>query len=146
MPGKETWLIICKDDGDNKTKYQLSNTPHDISIERLSQMSCSRYWIERALEDGKGEAGLADYQVRGWTGWHHHMVMTLLVMLFILQMVVKWGRKAESMSVQDVKEILEVILPHKKITEKEILAIIEQKHQARLSVRKSHHRRNGYTL
>jgi len=146
LPGKETWLIIRKDDGDNKTKYQLSNAPHDISIERLGQMSCSRYWIERALEDGKGEAGLADYQVRGWTGWHHHKVMTLLAMLFILQMVVKWGRKAESMSVQDVKEILEVILPHKKITEKEILAIIEQKHQARLSARKSHHRRNGYTL
>ncbi|MGZ7210082.1 MAG: hypothetical protein ACXVHV_09410 [Methanobacterium sp.] len=109
-------------------------------------MSCSRYWIERALEDGKGEAGLADYQVRGWTGWHHHMVMTLLAMLFILQMVVKWGRKAESMSVQDVKEILEVILPRKKITEKEILAIIQQKHQARLSAKKSHHRRNGYSL
>jgi SRSO17 transposase len=146
LPGVETWLIIRKDEGENKTKFQLSNAPLDTSIERLGQMSCSRYWIERALEDGKGEAGLADYQVRGWTGWHHHMVMTLLAMLFILQMVVKWGRKAESMSVQDVKEILEVILPRKKITEKEILAIIQQKHRARLSARKSHHRRNGYTL
>jgi SRSO17 transposase len=146
LPGMENWLIIRKDEGENKTKYQLSNAPADTSIERLGQMSCSRYWIERALEDGKGEAGLADYQIRGWTGWHHHMVMTLLAMLFILQMVVKWGRKAESMSVQDVKEILEVILPRKKITEKEILAIIQQKHQARLSARKSHHRRNGFTL
>ncbi len=146
LPGVETWLIIRKDEGDNKTKYQLSNAPANTSIDRLGQMSCSRYWIERAIEDAKGEAGLADYQVRGWIGWHHHMVMTLLAMLFILQMVVKWGRKAESMSVQDVKEILEVILPRKKITEKEILAIIQQKHQARLSARKSHHRRNGFTL
>ncbi len=146
LPGDETWLIIRKDEGENKTKYQTSNAPENTSFDRLGQMSCSRYWIERALEDGKGEAGLADYQVRGWTGWHHHMVLTLLAMLFILQMVVKWGRKAESMSVQDVKEILEVILPRKKITEKEILAIIQQKHQARLSARKSHHRRNGFTL
>src|SRR4030066_1445548 len=146
LPGVETWLIIRKDEGENTTKYQLSNASPDTSIERLGQMSCSRFWIERALEDGKGEAGLADYQGRGWTGWHHPMVMQLLAMLFILQMVVKWGRKAESMSVQDVKAIFDVILPHKKITEKEILAIIEQKHQARLSARKSHHRRNGYTL
>jgi SRSO17 transposase len=93
LPGVETWLIIRKDEGDDKTKYQLSNALADTTIERLGQMSCSRYWIERALEDGKGEAGLADYQVRGWTGWHHHMVMTLLAMLFILQMVVKWGKK-----------------------------------------------------
>jgi len=146
LPGDETWLIIRKDEGDNKTKYQLSNAPENTSINRLGQMSCSRYWIERAIEDAKGEAGLADYQVRGWIGWHHHMVLTLLAMLFILQMVVKWGRKAESMSVQDVKEILEVKLPRKRITEKEILAIIQQKHQARLSARKSHHRRNGFTL
>ncbi len=146
LPGDETWLIIRKDEGENKTKYQLSNAPENTSIDRLGQMSCSRYWIERAIEDAKGEAGLADYQVRGWIGWHHHMVLTLLAMLFILQMVVKWGRKAESMSVQDVKEILEVILPRKRITEQEILAIIQQKHQARLSARKSHHRRNGFTL
>jgi hypothetical protein len=105
-------------------------------------MSCSRYWIERALQDGKGKAGLADYQVRGWTGWHHHMVMTLLAMLFLLEMQVEWGEKAPMITVQDVKEILEVILPKKDITEEEILAIIEQKHRARLSARKSHHRRN----
>jgi len=72
--------------------------------------------------------------------------MTLLAMLFILLMVVKWGKKAESMSVQDVKEILEVILPRKTITKKEIIAIIQQKHKARLSARKSHHRRNGFTI
>ena len=143
LPGVETWLIIRKDEGENITKYQLSNAPADASIERLGQMSCSRFWIERAFEDGKGGAGLADYQVRGWTGWHHHMVMTLLAMLFILQMTVKWGEKAEMMTVQDVKYVLELIMPKKNVTEKEILAIIEGKHQARLSARKSHHRRNG---
>ncbi len=45
------------------------------------------------------------------------MVMTLLAMLFILQMVVKWGEKAEMISVQDIKEVLEVILPRNDITE-----------------------------
>jgi SRSO17 transposase len=94
LPGEETWLIIRKDEGENETKYQFSNAPEETSVERLGQMSCSRYWIERALQDGKGTAKMADYQVRGWTGWHHHMVMTLLAMLFILGLQVEFGEKA----------------------------------------------------
>lgn len=141
LPGEENWLIIRRDEGENETKYQFSNALEDTSIERLGQMSCSRYWIERALQDGKGVAKMADYQVRGWIGWHHHMVMTLLAMLFIMELQVEFGKKAPMLSVQDVKEVLEVILPRKEVTEEEILAIILQKHKARLSARKSHHRR-----
>jgi hypothetical protein len=48
--------------------------------------------------------------------------------------------------VQDIKEVLEVILPRNDITEEEILAIILQKQRARLSARKSHHRRNGFGI
>jgi SRSO17 transposase len=144
LPGKETWLIIRRDEGEKETKYQFSNAPEDTSIERLGKMSCSRYWIERALQDGKGVAKMADYQVRGWTGWHHHMVMTLLAMLFILGLQVEFGDKAPMLTVQDVKEILEVILPRKEITKEEILTIILQKHKGRLSARKSHHSRNRY--
>jgi len=46
-------------------------------------MSHSRYWIERAIQDAKGEAGLDEYQVRGW---HHHMTMVLLAMLFLIEL------------------------------------------------------------
>ena len=143
LPGKETWLIIRKNEGENKTKYQFSNAPINTSIERFGQMSCSRYWIERALQDAKSNAKMADYQVRGWTGWHHHMVMVMLAMLFILELQIEWGKKAPMLSVMDVKEILEVILPKKDITEEEILAVIKQKNKDRLSARKSHHRRGG---
>jgi SRSO17 transposase len=52
-------------------------------------MSASRYWIERALEDAKGELGMADYQVRGWWGWHHHMTVTMLAMLLLLVLLVE---------------------------------------------------------
>jgi hypothetical protein len=142
LPGDEIWLIIRQDDGEEFTKYQFSNSPSDTSVERFAQMSCSRYWIERAFEDGKGIAGLADYQIRGWTGWHHHMTISLLAMLFLLILVMDLGKKAELLTVQDMKEILEVILPKRVITESEILEIIEEKLMARYSARMSHHRRN----
>lgn len=67
LPGKELWLIIRRDDGERSTKYQFSNAPLDTKVARFAQMSCSRYWIERALEDAKG-IGLSDYQVRSWGG------------------------------------------------------------------------------
>ncbi len=53
---------------------------------------------------------MADYEVRGWLGWHHHMTMVLLAMLFLLILQLKWKDKAPMLTIQDVREILEVIL------------------------------------
>ena len=142
LPGKECWLIIREDLKSGEVKYQYSNAPADTSIDRLAEMSGSRYWIERTFEDGKGIAGLADYQVRNWTGWHHHMTMTILAMLYLLLLTLQLGEKAEFLTVQDAKEILEVIMPKRKITREEIVKIILEKHKRRLSARQSHHRRN----
>ena len=144
LPGDELWLIIRKNDGEQaKTKYQFSNAPSGTSVKRLVQMSHSRFWIERAFEDGKGIAGLADYQVRSWTGWHHHITVSLLAMLVILMLNIDMGEKAPLLTVQDVKEILEVAMPKKEITEKEIIDHIEDKQRKRESAKRSHHKRNN---
>ena len=143
LPGEECWLIIRKDSKNKKDiKYQLSNAPLDTGINRLGQMSGSRYWIERTFEDGKGIAGLADYQVRNWTGWHHHMTMTLLAMLYLMVLSIDLGKKVDFLTVQDVKEIFEVIMPKRQVTSEELIQLILEKHKHRLSARKSHHRRN----
>jgi SRSO17 transposase len=142
LPGDELWLIIRKDDGENLIKYQFSNAPFDTNVSRLTQMSYSRYWIERAFQDAKGIAGLTDYQIRNWMGWHHHITISLLAMLLILKLTLDLGKKADFLTVQDVKEILEVILPKREIDWGEILHILEEKHKARESARRSHHNRN----
>jgi SRSO17 transposase len=142
LPGPESWLIIRRDDN-GEVKYQLSNASPGTKMKRLAEMSCSRYWIERALEDAKGEVGMADYEVRGWLGWHHHMTMVLLAMLFLLILHVKWKDKAPLLTIQDVREILEVVLPRKVITKEELLKMIKGKHKARESARRSHHKRNN---
>ena len=135
-------MIIRKNTETKQIKYQLSNSPINTSTSRLAQMSGSRFWIERSFEDGKGIAGLADFQVRSWMGWHHHMTMTLLAMLYILTLMLDMGEKAEFLAVQDIKEILEVIMPKKKISDEELLRLILENHKARESARRSHHRRN----
>lgn len=141
LPGKECWLIIRRNEGDDETKYQFSNAPVDTPIEKLGEMSCSRYWIERALQDAKSEVGLADYEVRGYIGWNHHMAMVLLAMLFLMEMQDVWKSKAPLLTLTDVREILQVIMPKRKVSSKEILRMIEEKHRARHSAKLSHHKR-----
>ena len=154
LPGPQTWLIIRVNEQTGEIKYQLSNAPADTSFQRLAQMSHSRFWMERAIEDAKGQAGLADYQLRSWraewfkaskaldlsAGWHHHMTMTILAMLFLLELHLDWKPKAVNLTLCDVREILEVVLPQRRMTSSEILKWIAKKHKARLSARHSHAR------
>jgi SRSO17 transposase len=33
----------------------------------------TRIRVEEYFEDGKVHLGMADYEARAWTSWHHHM-------------------------------------------------------------------------
>ena len=70
-----------------------------------------------------------------------YMTMTILAMLFLLELQLDWQPKASYLTIQDVREILEVILPKREMNPDEILRIIQQKHKARLSARRSKHRK-----
>lgn len=82
----EEWLVTRRDKNKDETKYYLSNAPPEKDFDKLVKMSATRDWIERAIEDGKGEMGMGDYEVRKWRGWHHHMTMTMVAMLLLLEM------------------------------------------------------------
>lgn len=139
LPFQEVWLIIRREiNKPNEIKYSLSNAPIDTPLEQIAKMQCRRYWVERALEDAKGEAGLDEYQIRGWRGWHNHMTMTLLAMLFLLSLVLDMNGRAPMLTIQDAREILETFLPRKTYSPDEFLAWIERKHHLRQSARKSH--------
>ena len=45
---------------------------------RLAKTAGARWSIEGAYESAKQEAGLADYEVRSWTGWYRHITLSLL--------------------------------------------------------------------
>ena len=69
------------------------------------------------------------------------MTMTIPAMLFLLELHLDWKPKALNLTLSDVREILEVILPKRIITSSEILDWIEKKHKARISARNSHTKR-----
>ncbi len=114
-----------------RIKYSVSNAPLDTPLEKLFSMQAQRYWIERALQDGKSEAGMADYQVRGWTAWHHHMAMVMLAMLFMLQTKIKYQNQYELLSTADVRILLQHFLPKRKISIDDIVKQMYIRHHKR---------------
>jgi SRSO17 transposase len=114
-------------------KYSLSNAPSDTSVERLAYMQAQRYWIERTFQDAKNGCGMGDYQVRGWIGWHHHMAMVLLAMLFMTEERLLHKESIELLSCTDIIQLLKTILPRRDITVAEVLRQIAIRHKKRLS-------------
>lgn len=94
-------------------KYSLSNAPSDTPWERLGYMQAQRFFIERAFEDAKSELGMAQYEVRGWRGWHHHITLCCLALLFALKERIAAADHAPLLSVRDIVELLAFYLPRR---------------------------------
>lgn len=124
-----------------KIKYALSNAPAETSLERLVHMQRQRFWIERSFEDGKSESGLADYQVRGWRAWHHHMALVMMAMLFMLEEKLSHEESHPLLSCSDIEVLLAHFLPRRDVTVEEVVRQMEARHQARQKAIESAYRR-----
>jgi SRSO17 transposase len=84
--GPDEVLFITRErqgDGKFKHDYYLSNAAAEVTLEELSRVSKAAHRIEECFRRAKGEAGLADYQVRNWIAWHHHQSLSLLAAWFL---------------------------------------------------------------
>jgi SRSO17 transposase len=81
-------LVVFRErqgDGSWKHDYLLSNAALGTSVAEFARVFKAQHRIEECLRRAKGEAGLADYQVRTWEGWHHHQTLALLATWFLTQ-------------------------------------------------------------
>jgi SRSO17 transposase len=84
--GPEEVLVVLReaqDDGTMKHDYYLSNASFETTLGEFGRVAKAEHRIEECLERAKGEAGLAQYQVRNWIGWHHHQTLSLLATWFL---------------------------------------------------------------
>ncbi len=72
-----------RDERTVKTDYYLSNADPETPLESFCRAAKAEHRIEQCLQRGKSEAGLADYEVRNWVGWQHHMTLSLLATWFL---------------------------------------------------------------
>lgn len=72
--------------------YTLSND-REANRGVLARVHGDRHRVEELLEQGKQEVGLSHYEVRSWTGWHHHMTLSLLALWFLQLEKLRLGKK-----------------------------------------------------
>jgi hypothetical protein len=53
-----------------KVDFYLSNAEPETPLGAFARVAKAEHRIEECLQRSKSEAGLADYEVRHWTGWH----------------------------------------------------------------------------
>ena len=121
-------IISC--DGTGAIKYSLTNGEGTAKEHCYRQHQ--RYWIERAIQEAKSEVGMAQYQVRGWPGWHQHMALVTLAMLFALQQKLAHRNTTPLLSTHDIVELLSFYLPSRQTSEDEVFRQLKERHLSRL--------------
>jgi len=84
--GPEELLFVTRErTGSNSFKhdYHLCFAPPDTPLQELACVQKAEHRVEDCLKRAKSEAGLADYEVRTWQGWHHHQTLSLIATWFL---------------------------------------------------------------
>jgi SRSO17 transposase len=130
-PRKE-YLIVSQNLDGTDVKYSLGNEQAGrYSWCDLLYMQMQRFWVEQSIKDAKSELGMSDYQVRTWRAWHHHITLTMLALLFMLQQKLSHHEESPLLSCSDIRFILAHTLPQKVVSKADVLDMIEQRHHRR---------------
>lgn len=86
--GLEETLVVTRcvdEEGRVKHDYYLSNASAETPLNEFARVANAAHRIEQCIQRSKSEAGMADYQVRTWLGWHHHITLSLIATWFLVQ-------------------------------------------------------------
>jgi SRSO17 transposase len=136
-------LLVTENLDGQDRKYSLTNQKPSTSTQRLSWMQRQRYWVERCFEDGKSQCGMADYQVRLWKAWHHHMALVMMAMVFILSERLHMKEQCPLLSCADIERLLAAFLPRRDASPEQVLSHMNRRHEMRRRAIESHAKRNA---
>jgi len=95
LPQKTVWLIIRRTIEDQPVyNYYLSNAPPSAKLSLFVWLSGIRWAVEQCFEETKSELGMDHYEVRKYTGWHHHILTCMLAHFFLWHLKIRLGKKS----------------------------------------------------
>jgi hypothetical protein len=80
------------------------------SLGELARVITAGACIEASCKRGKGEAGMDEYQVRTWEGWHHHLALTLIAVWFLVCETHRGQQLTPALTLPQVRYGLSVLL------------------------------------
>jgi SRSO17 transposase len=133
--GPDEWLVVTRcpladagtlwgqaapDAGDQDARYcyRYYLTPTRVANRELAKPSLGELarvikagtCIEASFKRGKNEAGMDEYQVRTWEGWHHHMALTLIAVWFLIGETHRGQQWTPALTLPQVRYGLSVLL------------------------------------
>jgi SRSO17 transposase len=141
--GRRYELLVTESLDGQDRKYSLTNQRPSTSTRRLCWMQRQRYWVERCFEDGKSQCGMADYQLRLWNAWHHHMALVMMAMLFMLSEKLRMQEQCPLLSCADIERLLAAFLPRRDASPEQVLSHMNRRHEMRRRAIASHARRTA---
>lgn len=134
--------LLVRKDSDGSLKYSLTNLPPGNPLVYYASRQGQRYFIEHAFHEAKSQLGMAQYQVRLWKGWHHHMALVCMALLFTEKYKDQTKEETPLLTARDITELLAFYLPRRDKSEKEIHARIRKRHELREAdrQRRRHHK------
>jgi hypothetical protein len=76
----------------------------------VSKFQSAKIGVEASFKRGKGEAGMDEYQVRTWQGWHHHMALSLIAVWFLIGETHRGKQWTPALTLPQVRYGLSVLL------------------------------------
>jgi SRSO17 transposase len=133
--GPQEWLVVTRrplsdengleahasrdaTDQDTRYRYHYYLTPTQApeaelaepSLGELARVITAGTCIEASFKRGKSEAGMDEYQVRTWEGWHHHMALSLLAVWFLIGETHRGQQLTPALTLPQVRYGLSVLL------------------------------------
>ena len=141
LPGPDQRLILKRDVVSGDIKYYLSNASKDTTLEELARVTAMRWPIESCFEEGKQELGMGDYQLRSWTGWHHHMALVILAHFFLVRLKLRLKDKAPKLSLAQALLLLKASLPQPHFSVEKTIDIVNYYQDRHESAYQSHRKK-----
>jgi SRSO17 transposase len=151
---QETLLLKRENQG---VRYTLTNAPPSTDLSTLAYRKCQRYFVERSLQDGKSELGMADFQALKYRAWEHHLALVLLASWFVAETCLDWAKESPPdpqltrdyatdvlphLSMSNVCELLRAALPLRQLSIQQAAALVVQHLDNRTRSRRSRLKRH----
>jgi SRSO17 transposase len=85
--GWQRWLVVRRSlvEGEKPADraYVLVFAPGATTLAEMATAIGTRWTVEQCFEEGKGEVGLDQYEVRSWQGWYRHITLCMLAHAFL---------------------------------------------------------------
>lgn len=110
-----SWMqlgLLIRKHADGKISYSLGFFNHQkVGLLRMAKAQAQRAFVERIFEEGKNILGMGDYQTRSWNGFHRHMALCSLALLFLMEQKTALQKSIGKITAYQIQEIINASIP-----------------------------------